>query len=189
MGRFKDITGMRFNRLTVIEQAGRDKYGKILWRCKCDCGNVTVTHGRDLVNGHCKSCGCIKNEHKREEGRFKGLSNTRPFRIWKGMIARCSNEQCESYADYGGRGITVCEEWTGTQGFFNFLSWALNNGYSDNLTIDRINNDGNYEPSNCRWATWIQQANNRRKPKKIKNQYGEWGYRSEPWEGADGDTD
>ena len=177
MGKFKDLTGMKFNKLTVIEQAGHDKYNKILWRCMCDCGRETITHGRDLVNGHCKSCGCALNEHRREEGRFKGLSNTRPFRIWKGMIARCFNPNCDSYSDYGGRGISVCSEWQGTQGFFNFLSWALNNGYSNDLSIDRVNNNGDYEPSNCRWATWTQQANNRRKPDKVVNQYGEWNYR------------
>jgi hypothetical protein len=177
VGKFKDLAGMKFNKLTVIEQAGHDKYNKILWRCMCDCGRETITHGRDLVNGHCKSCGCALNEHRREEGRFKGLSNTRPFRIWKGMIARCFNLNCESYSDYGGRGISVCSEWQGTQGFFNFLSWALNNGYSNDLSIDRVDNNGDYEPSNCRWATWTQQANNRRKPDKVVNQYGEWNYR------------
>ena len=186
MGKFKDLTGMKFNRLTVIEQAGRDSYNKILWLCRCDCGRETITHGRDLVNGHCKSCGCAKNENRREEGRFKGLSQTRPFRIWKGMIRRCNDESCESYPDYGGRGIEVCNEWQGTQGFFNFLAWALDNGYSETLTIDRIDNNGNYEPVNCRWATWTQQANNRRRPATIKNQYGEWGYRMplpKPYEG------
>ena len=192
MGKFKDLTGMKFNKLTVIEQAGHDCYGKILWRCLCECGNETITHGRDLVNGHCKSCGCILKANRRENGRFRGLSDTRPFHIWKGMIARCNNPETESYPDYGGRGITVCDEWTGTQGFFNFLAWALNNGYSDNLSIDRINNNGNYEPSNCRWATWIQQASNRRRPDKIRNQYGEWGYKiplPEPWRGGqDGTT-
>jgi hypothetical protein len=103
------------------------------------------------------------------------------------MISRCGNPNNDSYVDYGSRGISVCDEWKGTQGFFNFLSWALNNGYSDNLSIDRINNNGNYEPSNCRWATWIQQANNRRKPEKIINQYGEWDYRMPLPEGYRGD--
>ena len=177
MGTFKDLTGKTFHRLTVIEKAGYDSYGKILWKCKCECGSETITHGRDLVNGHCKSCGCLLNEGRRENGKYKGLSDTRPFRIWKGMVSRCTNPNNDTYADYGGRGISVCDEWKGTQGFFNFLSWALNNGYSDALTIDRINNNGNYEPNNCRWATWIQQANNKRRPKKIKNQYGEWDYR------------
>lgn len=177
MGKFKDLTGMRFGKLTVIEQAGHDKYSKILWRCVCDCGNETITLGRGLINGKCKSCGCILSERKREDGKYKGLSDTRPYRIWKGMITRCYNINCESYPDYGGRGISVCDEWRGVQGFFNFLSWALNNGYSNDLSIDRVDNNGNYEPSNCRWATWIQQANNRRRPDKITNQYGEWDYR------------
>lgn len=177
MGAFKDLTGMKFHHLTVIEQAGRDKYGKILWRCICDCGKETVTHGRNLVNGHCKSCGCILNENRRKNSKYKGLTATRPYRIWKEMIARCDNPNCVSFADYGGRGISVCNEWHGTQGFFNFLVWALNNGYSDSLTIDRVNNNGNYEPLNCRWATMVTQANNRRKPERVKNQYGIWDYR------------
>ena len=177
MGAFKDLTGMKFSMLTVLEQAGHDKYNKILWRCKCDCGNETVTHGRDLVNGHCKSCGCILNVSRDEEGRFRGLSDTRPYHIWKGMVQRCENPKTKAYKWYGGRGINVCHEWKGTQGFFNFLSWALNNGYTNELTLDRINNDEGYSPENCRWATWAQQANNRRRPDKVINQYGIWDYR------------
>ena len=105
MGTFRDLTGERFHKLTVLSLAGRDQYGKILWKCKCECGNETITHGRDLVNGHCKSCGCLLNADRRENGRFKGLSDTRPFRIWKGMIARCNNTNNEAYSDYGERGF------------------------------------------------------------------------------------
>ena len=186
MGKFKDLTGLKFGKLRVLERAGYDNHKKILWKCACDCGNFTVTHGRDLVNGRCKSCGCALNEHKRENSKYKGLSDTRLFRIWKGMIARCTNPNNESFSDYGGRGISVCKEWQGTQGFFNFLSWALNNGYSDALSIDRIDNNSGYEPNNCRWATWVQQANNRRRPDKVVNQYGMWDYKMplpEPYKG------
>ena len=80
MGKFKDLTGMKFGKLKVLERAGYDNHKKILWKCECDCGNFTVTHGRDLVNGHCKSCGCALNERRREEGKYRGLSDTRPFR-------------------------------------------------------------------------------------------------------------
>lgn len=94
------------------------------------------------------------------------------------MIARCYNEHTNCFRDYGGRGIKVCDEWSSKDnGFLNFLKWARENGYSDDLTIDRINNNGNYEPNNCRWTNWIMQANNRRRPKMVKNQYGTWPYK------------
>ena len=179
-GKFNDLTGMKFGNLTVLSVHGKDKYNKILWNCKCDCGNETITHGRDLVNGHCKSCGCLRNANRAEEGKYKGLSKTRIFNIWKGMIYRCTSENCDCYELYGGRGINVCPEWKGTQGFFNFLRWALNNGYSSELTIDRKDTNGNYEPSNCRWANWDEQAENRRKPEKVVNQYGVWDYKNAP---------
>lgn len=180
MGKFKDITGMKFGKLTVLEMYGKDKYNKILWKCRCDCGNETITHGRDLVNGHCKSCGCLLNENRTAKGKYKGLSKTRIFNIWKGMIYRCTSPKCDCYELYGGRGIRVCPEWMGTQGFFNFLRWSLNNGYSQELTIDRKDTNGNYEPLNCRWANWYEQAENRRKPEKVVNQYGVWDYKDTP---------
>lgn len=177
MGKFCDLSGKKFGRLLVVRRKGHDKFGKILWECKCDCGNGYITLGRHLTNGHCKSCGCLMNEKNLEESKYKGLSKTRIFTIWKGMVYRCTSPNCDSYDLYGGRGIGVCKEWTGTQGFFNFLRWSLENGYTSELTIDRIDTNGNYEPDNCRWADWSVQANNRRKPEKVKNQYGEWGYK------------
>lgn len=181
MGKFKDLSGMKFGRLTVIEQYGRDSYGKILWRCRCACGTEKITHGRSLVNGNCKSCGCLNLDVKRESGKYHGLSTKerRLYTCWKSMRSRCFDSKNKSYPDYGGRGITVCDEWAdGESGFLKFLKWAKENGYAEYLSIDRIDYNGDYEPSNCRWADWIVQANNRRKPVEVKNQYGMWGYRN-----------
>ena len=177
MGKFRDLTGMKFGRLKVVERAGYDKYKKIMWKCTCDCGGEIITLGRNLLNGMCKSCGCLNIERKRELAKYHGLSSDerRIYTIWKGMKSRCINQKNKSYANYGGRGITICEEWMELE---NFIEWAKTNGYKDSLTIDRIDNDGNYEPDNCRWTDWKTQANNRRRPKFIKNQYGIWGYKT-----------
>jgi hypothetical protein len=175
--KFEDLTGKTFNMLHVDGIHGRDKYEKILYDCTCECGNKVITLGRGLKNGHAKSCGCILQKNHFENSKYKGLCNTRIYNIWKGMIDRCNNPNNQSYKDYGGRGITVSKEWMGCQWFYNFLVWALDNGYLKNLTIDRINNNQGYAPNNCRWANFIIQANNRRKPPKVKNQYGLWNYR------------
>src|SRR5574344_1704539 len=150
MGTFIDITGNKYNMLTVVSKAGKDKYGKILWTCECECGNQTISLGRNSVRERKKSCGCLKNKEKIKNAKFKGYANSRIYNIWRGMIDRCYNKNNQSYHYYGERGISVCEEWIGVNGFFSFLYWSNSNGYSKNLTIDRIDNDKNYCPDNCR---------------------------------------
>lgn len=183
MGKFEDLSGQKFGRLTAIEICGRDKFGKILYRCRCDCGGERITHGRALKSGHCQSCGCLNTEAKIAKSKYGGLaqSEKRLYQIWKSMIARCHNPSHKSYSDYGGRGVTVCEEWSDPYcGFISFVKWAKYHGYEEHLSIDRINNDKGYSPNNCRWADWNTQASNRRKPPIITNQYGKWPYRGMP---------
>lgn len=154
MPKFIDRTGQRFGRLTAIEYLGSAK-----WLCRCDCGQMKVVATRHLVSGKTKSCGCFRREFSKNKATTHNGSKTRLYVIWRNMIARCSKTYHSEYVRYGAKGIKVCKEW---QDFSVFREWAISNGYEDNLSIDRINPNGNYEPSNCRWADEITQANNKR---------------------------
>lgn len=164
MSKVLDLTGQRFGRLTAIERVGSNKRRQSLWSCKCDCGSIVVVVGTELNCGHIKSCGCTRREkliaYNKIHKKTHGMRYTRLYREWRSMINRCSCESWRDYKNYGGRGIAVCKEWQ--DNFMAFCEWALANGYDDSLSLDRIDVNGNYEPSNCRWATLKQQANNTR---------------------------
>ena len=150
-----DLVGQVFGRLTVLERVGSDKSGHVTFRCRCDCGNERIVVGKDLRTGHRKSCGCLSSI---KHGHTKGDKPTITYQAWVNMRRRCSDKNNPSYCNYGRRGVKVCKRWQNS--FENFLA-DMGEG-PEGLTLDRINNDGNYTKNNCQWATWKIQANNRR---------------------------
>lgn len=168
MPKLIDLTGKRFGRLVVLEKAGRrvseNGNATIMWKCKCDCGNVVEIRGASLRNGNTRSCGCFIEEKRSEFHKTHGDSYSKIYNIWRRMKDRCYNPNNNRYHRYGGRGITVCDEWLND--YNAFKKWAFENGFVENssrkeCSLDRIDSNGNYCPENCRWVNSFIQSNNK----------------------------
>jgi len=148
----------KYGRLSIIEEVAGTPFSRE-FLCACDCGKTIVVSLNRLLSGNTKSCGCLKRDRNKRVFTKHGFSGTRLYRTWASMKDRCFREKCPAYKNYGGRGITICEEWMEFQPFYN---WAMANGYQDNLTIERTDNDRDYYPENCRWIPKEDQPKNRR---------------------------
>lgn len=149
----KDITGTRSGKLVALYPTDEKRHGKTVWMCRCDCGGTRTATVNDILFGYVTSCGCAVNKH--------GMGHTKLYRVWVSMRQRCNNKNNRAYKWYGGKGVKVCDEWNGSHNYEAFYKWAMASGYKQGLTIDRIDPDGNYEPSNCRWITISEQQKNR----------------------------
>lgn len=157
-----EISGEKFGRLTAIKPIGKDKRNNVLWLCECECGNKCIRSVADLRKRDNHSCGCLAKEHLNDMAKMNtthGMTGSRLYGCYKSMMSRCYRQKDIHYTAYGKRGISVCEEWKNKPKVF--IEWALANGYSDDLTIERINVNGNYEPSNCTWIPMREQYKNK----------------------------
>ena len=165
-GKINDLTGKRFGRLLVLNMTDKRIDRRVVWECQCDCGNKHLVQSNSLLSGKTQSCGCLMNECRGMSRTTHHKSTEKIYVVWQGMRKRCFSHYHKNFKDYGGRGIKVCDEWQHDfQSFYDHVSKLPHFG-EKGYSLDRINNDGNYEPGNVRWATAKEQANNRRKRKK-----------------------
>ena len=157
-----DLTNKKYGRLLVIEKDNTSKRTK--WICKCKCGKMKSIYHSHLISGATTSCGCYQKEKAKEYKTKHNMTHTSLHNRWKSMKQRCLNANCKAYKNYGARGIKICDEWLE---FNNFYNWSINNGYDEKLELDRIDNDKDYSPSNCRWVTPLINNHNRRITAKI----------------------